>query len=196
MKHVKRRHDLRSLEKKLNASDHCTNSEQRLAVRLGRYTGYAARERLETAPECLSVRHTARVLGCGKTTVRRLLDQELLHSRRIGGKRRMRGRQVIPWDGVRDFIAASQRWQKHGLRPLTLRRPSFLERFIATTSASDIRIPAKLTIAETAVLLGCSCPSVLRMLRRGELIGFRRTPHRWLILKASFRKPPIAAKKK
>jgi excisionase family DNA binding protein len=172
----------------LRSSTRAEASEQRLLARIGRDSGYDARQRLESANEWLSIREVSRVLGCSKSSVRKFVRQNLLRSRNVG-LRRVGKRCRIPWDSVRDLIHAAQKWQQYEAVRSPTAQQSFLKRFLQTSSPADIRrIPAKLTVSDTAILLRCSYASVLRMVRREELRAERRTPYRWLILKSSFRR--------
>lgn len=184
---VARTHDdFATVEEILSGSLNGSANEQRFLARLGREHGYEARRRLDGANEWLSIRDVSRVLGCSKSTVRKLVQRALLRSRKIGLDRRHK-RIRIPWDSVRNLIRATQVWERDQRLQPRARRSSFVNRFLQTASRPKMRaIPAKLTIADAAALIGCSRASVLRMIHRGELRAERRTPYRWLVLKTSF----------
>jgi hypothetical protein len=180
--------EFRHVLQTLCASQRSDPREQRLAARLGRSTGFDAGARLETADEWLSLRCAAWVLGCSKSSIRQLIAQGMLRSRNAAARRPHFRRDRIPWDSVRNFIRACQHWQQFQRRRPAKRRSNLLSRFLAGATAADLRrIPPKLTIEDTSVLLRCSRTSVVRMIHANQLRAERRTPHRWLVLKQSFR---------
>jgi hypothetical protein len=175
----------------LRMSPQFSAAEQRFAARLGAQAGSAAEDRLKEAGDWLAIGAAARVLGCSKSTIRKYLSQKILLSRDVRGRRTGRKRQRISAESIRDLIHVCQK--RHQFARFSdprrkSKRQSFLEQFKSRTSSAQRRgIPGKLTISDTAHLLQCSAASVVRMIRRDELWATRRTPHRWIIFKESFR---------
>lgn len=171
--------------------------DQRFAARLGTMTSIAEQERLKAEGEWLSIRATGRVLGCSKSTVQKYLHQKFFRSRGARAKRAGRRRPRISSQSVRDFIQLCRKW--HDYRRFYVGRDTgqnFLKRFLAEASPHRLRsIPPKLTIADTAGLLGCSPATVRRMIYSRELFATRRTPHRWMILKKSFDRSTLRRRK-
>ena len=163
------------------------STEHRFLARVRRDGTYAARRKLAEAPEWLSIRQVAAVLGCSKSTVRKQIKLGLLKVPQ-SRKGQRSGRARIPWDSVRTFLYFCDR-----MRDLLRYSPRSGTRNVLNRirkhglSVPYRSIPKVMTISDAALVLGCSPASILRLIRSGELKAIRISPCRWRVLKESFR---------
>jgi Helix-turn-helix domain len=162
-------------------------SEQRFLRRIQANKTHSARNRLTEAPPCLSLRRVAIVLGCSKSTVRKLLELGLLKAlpSRVGKQRQIR----VASDRVHLFLQFCDRVGDfvRYFPEATPGRRKLLDIPRRFTRREYLSLPAALTAQEAVAILGCSSSSVVRLIRRGEIDGFRISPCRWRVSKRSFR---------
>ncbi len=163
--------------------------EHRFLARVRRNGTFSARKRLAEAPEWLSMRQVAVVLGCSKSTVRKQIQLGLLKAPR-SRKRLEREQLRVPSESVRKFLYFCERMRALLLyAPLVApKRGNVLDRVKERGLPMPYRsIPKFMTVGDAAILLRCSRASVLRLIHSGHLIAIRITPYRWRVLRESFR---------
>jgi excisionase family DNA binding protein len=163
--------------------------EHRFLARVRLNGTSSARERLTAAPEWLSVRQVAVVLGCSKSTVRKQIQLGLLKAPQ-SRKRQARQRLRVPSESVRKFLYFCERMRGFLLyTPLAAPgRGNVLDRIRRRGLPMPYRsMPKTMAVSDAAAVLECSRASVLRLIHSGQLKAIRITPCRWRVLKESFR---------
>lgn len=163
------------------------STEHRFLARVRRDGTYSARRKLAGAPEWLSIRQVAAILGCSKSTVRKQIRLGLLKAPQ-GRKRRRSQRARIPWDSVRAFLYFCDRMRDFLRYSPWSGTRNVLNRVRRHGLSVPYRsIPKVMTVSDAAIVLECSPASILRLIRSGQLKAIRISPCRWRVLKESFR---------